>query len=327
MSGSALTGTVRHAPTPPTTVVSRSEEDAFLRAQFRYHSRTFSLATRALPREVRLPIAALYYYCRTVDETADRQSFVSGVEEARESVARMRRNLDLTLAGRPPTGTPHDLLWHRLAEVHALFGLPAYPLHQLLDGADWDLDARPIDTEADLLAYSDLVAGSVGAVMLPFLVRQRTDLAALDTPARALGCAMQITNILRDVGEDARDLGRVYLPARALAPLGLDVDTLATAARGDGLPPAQRTGYAEVVERLMRRAERLYDEAIVGIGALRPAARVGIRSAARMYREILNRVREADYDNLTRRAVVPTGRKARAAFGGYPRRRARAVAG
>ena len=302
------------APVPPVAGTAR-EEDRYLQAAFRYHSRTFSLATRLLPRPVRLPVATLYLYCRTVDELADSRALVVGRDQALAEADEIQANLDAALAGRPRPGR-HPLLWRRLAGVHAETSLRPGPLHELIDGARWDLRETPVRTWDDLLAYADLVAGSVGAMMLPFLARDRADFDALDPPARALGNAMQLTNIARDVGEDWRELGRTYLPDEALAAHDL---TPASLFAGDG---DARVRYAAVMEELMGRAEALYDQAATGIEQLRPAAQTGIRAAARMYREILNGVRANGYDNLDRRAVVPLGRKARAAFGdSYARRR------
>ena len=302
------------APDPPPDGASRRAEDRYLRRAFRHHSRTFSLATRLLPRRERLPVAVLYLYCRTVDTLADERAAVIGADRARAELDRIGAGVEGTLAGRPPPG----LLWRRLAEVHDAYRLPARPLRQLLDGARWDLDARPVDSLDDLLAYADLVAGSVGAAMLPFLVRRDGDRQPLDAPARALGNAMQITNILRDVGEDWRDLGRTYLPADALRQRGLDLGAVADAA-----PPVP-LAYADLTESLMAEAEHLYDVAADGITALRPAAQAGIRGASRMYREFLNGVRANGYDNLSRRAAVPLGRKLRVlASDDYARRRAR----
>ncbi|WP_420454747.1 phytoene/squalene synthase family protein [Rubrivirga sp.] len=306
------------APQPPPAGAVRAAEDRYLRRAFRHHSRTFSLATRLLPRRERLPVAVLYLYCRTVDSLADERSAVIGAAAALEEVDELEAALGDTLAGRPPTDGPHGLLWRRLAEVHAAYDLPAGPLRQLLDGARWDLAGRTVETRADLLAYSDLVAGSVGAAMLPFLVRDRADAEGLEVPARALGNAMQITNILRDVGEDWRDLGRCYLPAADLRARGLDLASLV-----DAGPPV-RPAYAELAESLMADAEALYDEGGAGIEGLRRRARVGIRSAARMYREFLNGVRANGYDNLSRRAAVPLGRKLGVLVAdGYAGRRAR----
>ena len=302
------------APAPPPRGASRRAEDRYLRRAFRHHSRTFSLATRLLPRPERLPVATLYLYCRTVDSLADERVLEIGAARARVEVDRMERALEAALAGRPPD----ELLWRRLAEVHAAYGLAARPLRQLLDGARWDLDGRPVETLDDLLAYSDLVAGSVGAAMLPFLTRGEADRAGLEAPARALGNAMQITNILRDVGEDCRDLGRCYLPSARLRARGLDVEALV-----EGGPPVP-AAYAEVVEELMAVAEALYDDGARAIPRLRRRAQPGIRGAARMYREFLNGVRANGYDNLSRRAAVPLGRKLRVLAGDdYGRRRAR----
>ena len=292
------------APERPAEGAPRRAEDRYLRRAFRHHSRTFSLATRLLPRRERLPVAVLYLYCRTVDTLADERAREIGDAAALGELAALERALDATLAGRPPGGRD-ALLWRRLAEVDAAYDLPALPLRQLVDGARWDLEGRPVATRADLRAYADLVAGSVGAAMLPFLVRRPADAARLDRPARALGTAMQITNVLRDVGEDCCDLGRCYLPADELAARGLDVGRMVEA----GPPPP--AAYGALVESLMAEAEALYDEAERGITDLRPAAQAGIRGAARMYREFLNAVRAAGYDNLSQRVAVPLGRKLR----------------
>ena len=305
------------APAEPAGGAGRRAEDRYLRRAFRHHSRTFSLATRLLPRAERLPVAVLYLYCRTVDTLADSRALEIGADRALAEVDALDAALDAALAGRPPDGGEHALLWRRLAAVHEAYGLRRGALRQLLDGARWDLRGRPVETLGDLLAYSDLVAGSVGAAMLPFLVRQREDLDRLDGPARALGVAMQITNVLRDVGEDWRDLGRTYLPQDGLRAAGLDVGALVGGA--PDVPPS----YARLVEALMAEAEGLYARAFAEIDGLRPAVQGGVRAAGRMYREILNEVRGGGYDNLGRRAVVPLGRKLGLVAGdGYARRRA-----
>ena len=285
-------------PEPPLGA-GRRAEDRYLRRAFWHHSRTFSFATRLLPRPVRLPVATVYLYCRTVDTLADARVHEIGVDEARRELGRMGERLDASFAGRPPSDGRNALLWRRLAGVHETYGLLPHAFHELLDGALWDLDGRPVTTDDDLLAYSNLVAGSVGAMVLPFLVRQRTDISRLEAPARALGNAMQITNILRDVGEDWRELGRTYLPDDALA--GLDLDALAA-----GGPTPE---YAARIEDLMARAEALYDTGLPAADGLQPRVQTGVRAAGRMYREILNEVRANAYDDLRQRAVVPLRRK------------------
>lgn len=300
--------TPRPSPTPPPPAppagASRDVQDRYLWQAFRHHSRTFSLATRLLPGEVRLPVATLYLYCRTVDTIADERVLTVGPEQALREVEATRSALDRTLAGRPPD----SFLWQRLAETHERFDLLPEPLHELLDGAEWDLRGRGIDDMADLLAYADLVAGSVGTMMLPFLVEKRAQIATLEAPARALGQAMQITNILRDVGEDLQQLDRLYLPADTLRRHDLTrTDLLGVARNGHGPDAA----YADLLESVMSAAEALYDEAERGIRGLPLRSRIGIAAAARMYREIMNEVRAAGYDNLRRRNYVRLPRKLR----------------
>lgn len=294
-------------PPPP-----RVENDLHLWQAFRHHSRTFSFAARLLPAEVRLPIATLYLFCRSVDTIADERVLEVGAACARAELAAMRDGLEATLRGRPPEG----FLWRRLADVHRRYELYPVPLYELIDGAAWDLDERPIRTRQDLIDYSNLVGGSIGAMMLPFLLDDRARLDDAEIPARALGIAMQITNIVRDVGEDRRVRDRCYLPLtwladHSLTPADLDAAT----------PPA---AYPALLEEVMARAEALFESGLAGIGLLRPRMRPGIRAASRCYREILNEVRAHGYDNLSRRAVVPFRRKClRVVADGYERRRAR----
>lgn len=266
---------------------------------FRHHSRTFSLAARLLPRDVQMPVATLYLYCRAVDTVADERLYAVGREAARRELDAAERALRATLAGCPPA----QGFWERLARVHERFTLPETPFLELIEGAAWDIDGRGIDDEADLVRYSDLVGGSIGAMMLPFLTEPGTDRAALDAGARCLGIAMQITNILRDVGEDRRALGRVYVPARLL-----DAHGLTPAALDADAPPP---GYAALSEALMALAEQYFERGLASVDTLSPRVQPGIRAAARMYRDLLNEVRAAGYDNLTRRAVVPLSRKLR----------------
>lgn len=295
-----------------TTPLTRAEQDRHLWSAFRFHSRTFSLAACFLPRPVRMPVATLYLFCRMVDSIADHRIREVGAAAALDELHALRRDLDATLHGTPPA----ELLWERLAEVHAAFPLDPAPLYELIDGATWDLEGRTVETEADLVTYANLVGGCVGAMMLPFLVEPGTDPRSLDGPARALGIAMQITNILRDVGEDRRELGRVYLPMAWLRERGWDASILDAAE-----PPA---GYAALMERAMALAERYYREGIAGIDRLPAGVRTGIRAAARMYREVLNEVRARGYNNLTTRAYVPLRRKLLiVAHDGYARRRHR----
>jgi len=289
-----------------------ADEDQWIWESFRYHSRTFSLAAYLLPRSVRMSVATLYLYCRRVDSIADQRVLEVGRERALREVKQVRDRLDRTLGGRPPSDT---VLWRRLAEIHEQSSLPHGPMHELIDGALWDLNGRPVVTKADLIEYSNLVGGSVGAMMLPFLAgSERHD--ELEPPARKLGIAMQITNIIRDVGEDIGELDRVYLPEQWLDAHAVSEQDLRNARTSDG--------YSKLLEETMEMAEKRYRESFEGVPTLPFRSRYGIRAAARMYREILNEVRANDYDNLTRRAYVSLRRKLSLLFyDGYERRKQR----
>ena len=294
------------------TLDTRADENQWIWESFQYHSRTFSLAARFLPRPVQMPIATLYLFCRRVDSIADQRVQEVGPERALDEVADVRGRLNETLAGRPPTD---EILWRRLAEVHERYGLDREPLEELIEGAVWDLEDRPVESKDDLIAYSNLVGGSVGAMMLPFLSNDET-YDALESSARELGIAMQITNIVRDVGEDIDELDRVYLPSSWMRQHDVPREALVNGRRAPG--------YRDLLEQAMTVAEQHYRDSYEGVAALPFRTRVGIRAAARMYREILNEVRANEYDNLNRRAYVSLGRKLLlVAYDNYDWRKAR----
>ncbi len=291
----------------------RAWEDAHIWNVFRYYSRTFSFAARLLPGPMRMPIATLYFYCRTIDNMADSATNAAARETALRELATARKALDDTFAGHPPA---NGLIWRRLAELHERHTLHLPPLYELIDGAEWDLRGIHIQTEDDLIRYANLVAGSIGAMMLPFLIDDRSDLPRLEAPARDLGIAMQITNVLRDVGEDARELGRVYLPQTALEQFGC--------AGADFSRLMAPEGYPELMEYMMEMAERYFVSGKAGIGALNRSVRPGIEAAARIYREILNEIRRRDYDNLSGRAYTSRAKKMQLlVFDTYERRKRR----
>ncbi len=291
-----------------------ADEDQWIWESFRYHSRTFSLAAYLLPRSVQMSIATLYLYCRRVDSIADQRVLEVGRDRALQEVKQVRDRLDQTLAGHPPSNT---VLWRRLAEIHEQSSLPRGPMNELIEGALWDLNGRSVASKADLIEYSNLVGGSVGAMMLPFLAApERHD--ELEPTARKLGIAMQITNIVRDVGEDLEELDRVYLPEQWLNAHDVSEETLRSGRLSNN--------YPELLEATMELAETRYEESLERMALLPFRSRFGIRAAARMYREIMNEVRANDYDNLNHRAYVSFRRKlSLLLYDGYERRKHRLI--
>jgi phytoene synthase len=177
-----------------------------------------------------------------------------------------------------------------LLEVVHRYNIPIPYLAMVLEGARFDLGMRCVETREDLLRYAVLVAGSVGIVMAHILgARSEEALAA----ACDLGVAMQLTNVLRDVGEDLRR-DRVYLPRADLLRVGLSPDSLHTR----NVTPALRSVMSELIEEARER----YRHGMRGIPQLDPSARFAISLAATLYSRILDKIERRDFDVFSERA-------------------------
>jgi phytoene synthase len=260
-------------------IARRSDFEA-CRKILRAGSKSFYASSLFLPPAVRPPVYALYAFCRVADDEID----IGG-----GAVATLRARLRLAYEGRP-LDTPVDRAFSATVLSHKIpHDLP----EALLAGFEWDRAQTRYRTLSDVRAYGARVAGSVGAMMT--LVMGAASAEAL---ARAcdLGVAMQLTNIARDVGEDAR-AGRLYLPLEWFDEAGLDPDNWLRA-------PVFNESIAEMVRRLLEEADRLYARAEPGIALLPLAARPAIRAASRIYAEIGAKVAERGYDSVNARASI-----------------------
>jgi phytoene synthase len=255
----------------------------------RVGSRSFHTASHLLPKDVREGAYALYGFCRLSDDAVD----LEGGEG--EAVDRLRARLDRVYAGCPHA----DPVERALTDTVRRFTLPRALLDALLEGLAWDVSGRIYETLDDLHAYAARVAGSVGA-MMAVLMGARTP--ALVARACDLGAAMQLTNIARDVGEDAR-LGRLYLPRAWMREAGLDPEVWLAA-------PAFDARLAEVIGRVLASADALYERADAGIANLDAAFRPAIFAARHLYAEIGVEVRRRGLDSVTSRASTSAWRKA-----------------
>ncbi|MFN4192359.1 MAG: 15-cis-phytoene synthase [Tabrizicola sp.] len=264
------------------------DDMAACRAMIRTGSLSFHAASRLLPARVRDPALALYAFCRVADDDVDE------VQDKAHAVLRLRERLDLIYAGRPEA-RPSD---RAFAAVVQDFDMPRALPDALLEGLAWDAMGRRYESLADLHAYSARVAAAVG-VMMCVLMRVRDP----DALARAadLGLAMQLTNIARDVGEDAR-AGRLFLPLDWLAEAGIDADRFLA-------DPRPSPALAAVVRRLLAVADDLYRRAGAGIAALPADCRLGIAAARHIYAAIGTEVARAGHDSVTRRARTSRGQK------------------
>lgn len=261
---------------------------AACRALLANGSRTFLAASLLMPRAVRDPACALYAYCRVADDAVD-----AGTAPL-DAVARLRERLDRVYAGRPDAHAA-DRAFARVVER---FEMPRALPEALIEGFAWDAAGRRYATLADVQAYAARVAGSVGAMMAVLMgVRSASGLAR----ACDLGVAMQLSNIARDVGEDAR-MGRLYLPARWLGEAGLDAD--AWLAR-----PVWDPALGRVVRRVLDAADELYARVGAGIAELPPACRPSIHAARLLYAAIGHQVARDGLNSVDRRAVVGKTRK------------------
>ena len=253
----------------------------------REHSKTFYTASALLPPDKRQAVRALYAFCRISDDLVDQ---AQGDRLATLEAWRRR-----ALSGDPLAGDPlasHALVALAWADTRSRYGIPARYAHQLIDGVAQDVHTTRYATFADLARYAYGVASTVGLMSMHITGFSGPEAIPY---AVKLGVALQLTNILRDVGEDWA-AGRLYLPQDELAAHGLSEADVA-AGRGDAR-------WRALMRFQIARNRRLYAEALPGVGMLHADGRFAIAAAAELYRAILLDIESHDYDVFTRRAHV-----------------------
>jgi len=252
----------------------------------RQHSRTFFTASALLPAEERCAARALYAFCRISDDIVDK--------EGGDRLCSLEKWKRISLAEYPSEENLIPLAW---ADTRARYHIPRHYVEQLLDGVALDLTQTRYETFADLAHYCYGVASTVG-LMAMHIVGFKSEAAI--PYAIKLGVALQLTNILRDVGEDWAN-GRVYLPQEELTMFGLcEVDI------ANGLVDDR---WREFMKFQIARAHQLYEEALPGIAMLGKSGQFAIATAAELYRRILVDIEKHDYNVFTRRAFLSTVEK------------------
>ena len=251
-------------------------------------SKSFFAASSLLPQRVRMPAIALYAFCRVADDAIDEH------DDDPLAMPKLQKRLE-AIYDRVPEAFIED---RAMAMVAHRYGLPRELPEALLEGFAWDAAGRHYETLDDLHHYCARVAGSVGAMMA--MIMGITNPHAL---ARAceLGNAMQLTNIARDVGEDARN-GRLYLPRTWMRQAGIDPHTWLA-------DPQFTPALGEVIGRLLLEADRLYRRGASGIAALPRDCRGAILAAANIYAEIGRVIADREMNSVHERAVVGSTRK------------------
>lgn len=244
-------------------------------------SRSFHLASQLLPPEKRRAIRALYAFCRVSDNLVDCPN-----GDVTQSLAAWRQR---ALSHRPAAS---DLIAVAWADTRLRYGIPTRYAEQLIDGVARDIQPKRYQTFEELAAYAYGVASTVGLMSMHIIGYAGEEAKPY---AIKLGVALQLTNILRDVGEDWRE-GRVYLPQEELALFGLgDADI----ARGE-----VDDSWREFMRFQIACNRDLYAQAMPGVKLLNAEGRLAVAAAAELYRGILDDIETHDYDVFHRRAHV-----------------------
>jgi phytoene synthase len=274
---------------------------ATCRAIAKREARNFYYAFVALPLDRRNAICAIYAFMRQADDLADDESLPH--EERRRNLNHWLAAWHAATAG----GATHDPVFLAVRDAIARFNIPLQLLDELVDGVAMDLD-RPSTgapdtyaTFADLYRYCYLVASVVGLVCIRIFgyTGERAEKLAEET-----GIAFQLTNILRDVSEDAAR-NRVYLPLEDLAAHGVSLDSILHRAPSAPPTPAERALLASIA----RRAEDYYRSADELLPLIDRESRPALWVLVSIYHALLKRIGRADYDVFTHRASVPTAQK------------------
>lgn len=269
------------------------------------HGRTYYLATLLLPPAKRPYVHALYGFARYADEIVDDlASTLTDAEKSDWLLGWGSRFLAEVGAG----GSEHPVS-RAVVDTVRRWDIPLGLFEDFLASMRMDLTVGEYATYSDLMTYVWGSAAVIGLQMVPVLeptvAREVAEPYAVD-----LGVAFQLSNFIRDVGEDLRR-GRVYLPLEDLALFGVTREHLA---RGVVDGPVRRLLAFEVA-----RTRELYRAAEPGVRLLHPSSRDCIRTALRLYGGILDEVERADYQVLDRRVAVGPARRARVAVPGLAR--------
>jgi len=250
------------------------------------YSRSFYLASSLLPREKRRAMRVLYAFCRTADNLAD-----GNVEQPAARLLELRKGITGQRA------SADDAVLTAWSDIQDRYQIPLCYAEQLLDGVEQDLVQRRYRTFQELSIYCYGVASTVG--LMSMYITGFSDPQAVPYAIK-LGVALQLTNILRDIGEDWI-LGRFYLPLDELEAFGLQEQEIAVGRVDDR--------WRDFMRFQIARVNRLYAESMPGIALLHPDGRFAVSAAAMLYKGILHDIEAHDYNVFDRRAFVSRARK------------------
>ncbi|GGB08640.1 phytoene/squalene synthase family protein [Macrococcus hajekii] len=256
------------------------------------HSKSFYYGFSQLPKDEANAVYAIYTFCRMADDIVDdHQDLAVKIEKLQELKVQMKRFEESISIDHP--------MWRALSDVRSKFPLDLTMFDKQLEGQMMDLNFSQPRTMEDLHYYSSFVAGSVGELLYPVLADE--DTIEGRQMADSLGIAMQLTNILRDIGEDYVQHQRIYLPSDVMKTYGYTEDNLAQLTINES--------FIEMWERLAQDAESRYNEFYPSISDYKASCRKPLLVATLVYAEVLNEVRRHHYNCLSKRNKVSLWQK------------------
>ncbi|XP_073044702.1 phytoene synthase 2, chloroplastic isoform X2 [Primulina eburnea] len=259
------------------------------------YAKTFYLGTMLMTPERRKAIWAIYVWCRRTDELVDGPNASHITPTALD---RWESRLDDIFRGRP-----FDMLDAALSDTVSKFPVDIQPFRDMIEGMRMDLWKSRYANFDELYLYCYYVAGTVGLMSVPVMgiaPESQATTESVYNAGLALGLANQLTNILRDVGEDARR-GRVYLPQDELAQAGLSDEDIFIGVVTDK--------WRTFMKKQIARARKFFDDAEKGVTELSSASRWPVWASLLLYRQILDEIEANDYNSFTRRAYVSKPKK------------------
>jgi phytoene synthase len=262
---------------------------AFCENVARTQAKNFYVTFLLLSRDQRRAMCAIYAFMRYCDDLSDD----AGIADRAAAIAAWSDDLKATLAGKPPDNP----IWPAFADAVQRYKIPHQYFHDMIAGVSSDLEPRTIETFDDLYGYCYQVASVVGLTIIHIFGFDSPEALKL---AEKCGIAFQLTNILRDVREDAEN-SRIYWPSEDLARFGVSPEGL----RGPVLTPALKN----LLSFEAKRARTFYAESAPLIGMVHTGSRASLRALIGIYSRLLDKIVAADFDVLSRRVRVPTWEK------------------
>lgn len=292
-------------PLPASRWTPKAMEEAYARCGevTSEYAKTFYLGTQLMTPVQAKSIWAIYVWCRRTDELVDGPNASKITPKALD---RWEERLEALFDGRP-----YDVLDAALTDTISRFPLDIQPFRDMIEGMRMDLYKTRYETFDELYEYCYRVAGTVGLMTMPVMgidPAYKGSMESVYKAALALGTANQLTNILRDVGEDARERNRIYLPLEDLDKFGISEQEVLS---GIHVPSQGKVDdrWRRFMKFQIKRARECFQDAENGVDHLEAKARWPVWSALILYRQILDAIEANDYDNFTRRAYVGKAKK------------------